>query len=66
MTIKDNKKLTAYIGGTFDILHAGHINLIMKVKELGIKPIIVVNGDSFVEENKKNAPSVPKIERWLW
>jgi glycerol-3-phosphate cytidylyltransferase len=46
--------LTAYIGGTFDILHAGHINLIKKVKEMNIRPIIVVNGDKFVSENKKN------------
>jgi glycerol-3-phosphate cytidylyltransferase len=50
---KENN-LTAYIGGTFDILHAGHVNLIKKVKEMGIRPIIVVNGDNFVEQNNKN------------
>ena len=49
----NDKKLTAYIGVTFDILHAGHINLIKKVKEMGIRPIIVVNGDNFVNENNK-------------
>ena len=50
---KRNSKLTAYIGGTFDILHAGHINLIQKVIDMGIQPIIVVNGDAFVQENGK-------------
>ncbi len=50
---KKNSGLVAYVGGTFDILHAGHINLIQKIKDLNIKPIIVVNGDIFVKENGK-------------
>jgi len=43
----------AYVGGTFDCLHAGHINLINKVIELGFEPVIVVNSDDFVKKYRK-------------
>ena len=53
----------AYVGGTFDVLHAGHINLINKVIMLGFEPIIVVNSDSFVESYRGKKPLFNEYER---
>lgn len=42
-----------YCPGVFDLLHHGHINLILKSKELCDKLIIGVHTDKFVEEYKR-------------
>jgi len=60
-TIKD--KPIAYIGGTFDVLHAGHVNLINKVVMMGFKPMIAVNTDKFVYDTKKVHPVFDEWER---
>ena len=44
----------AYIGGTFDRFHVGHINLIEYVKKMGFKPLVVINSDSFINSYKPN------------
>ena len=63
-TYTQNANLRAYIGGTFDILHAGHINLISKVERLGILPIISINSDKFVMEYR-HKPCIYKEDERL-
>ena len=45
------RKVITY--GTFDILHAGHINLLRRAKELGDYLIVVVSTDEFNWNEKR-------------
>ncbi len=45
------KKVITY--GTFDLLHAGHINLLRRAKELGDYLIVVVSTDEFNWNEKR-------------
>lgn len=55
--------------GSFDLLHAGHIDLFQKAKEKGDILIVGVNSDKSVKEYKKSraGPSFPNNfgpKRW--
>lgn len=43
--------LTVYTGGTFDLFHSGHVNLLQKCSELGYV-VVALNSDEFVMEYK--------------
>lgn len=44
---------SVYIGGTFDVPHLGHANLISRIKRMGYYTIVVVNSDDFVSKYRK-------------
>lgn len=54
-------KTKYYIGGTFDCLHSGHINLFERAKKLG-KVIVSLNTDEFATKYKRK-PLIPLKER---
>jgi glycerol-3-phosphate cytidylyltransferase len=50
---------TVYTGGTFDLFHAGHVNLLKKCRELAGrdgKVIVSLNSDEFILEYKGASP----------
>lgn len=54
-----------YTGGTFDILHPGHLFLLKQCKMLagGGKVIVALNTDAFIESYKGKAPIMSYDER---
>jgi len=60
---KENKKVV-FTNGCFDILHAGHVDYIIKAKEKGDILIIAVNSDTSMKRIKGELrPVVPQNER---
>ncbi len=61
--MKQNKKVV-FTNGVFDILHAGHVDYLIKSKKLGDVLIVAVNSDSSVKKIKGDLrPVVPQNER---
>lgn len=54
--------LRVYTGGTFDLFHAGHVNLLRKCAELG-DVTVALNTDEFIEEYKGRGPVCSYEER---
>ena len=55
-----------YTGGTFDLFHSGHVNLLKKCKEVaGVdgKVIVSLNADEFIKEYKGKPPVCSDAER---
>lgn len=52
-----------YVGGTFDLLHYGHIRLLDFAATLG-KVVVVLNRDDFVERYKRRRPIMSWKERY--
>lgn len=52
-----------YTGGTFDLLHYGHINFIKKCKRIADKVIVSLNTDEFIEKYKGEKPIMTYAER---
>jgi len=61
--MNDVDKKVAYIGGTFEVPHLGHANLIRRVQALGFEVVVAVNGDRFVFENRGYVPLYDEFER---
>lgn len=50
-----------YVGGTFDLFHPGHVNLLRQARKIG--PVVVaVNSDAFAERYKRR-PVMTQHER---
>lgn len=55
-----------YTGGTFDLFHSGHVNLLKKCKDIaGIngKVIVSLNTDDFITQYKGKPPVCSDLER---
>lgn len=57
------KKTKAYIGGTFDLMHHGHIALFKAAKEIADEVIVSLNTDEFNMEYKGRKPVMTLQER---
>jgi len=58
--------LRVYTGGTFDMFHVGHLNLLKRCHEIaGISGQVIVslNTDEFIEKYKGKKPIVPYEDR---
>lgn len=52
----------AYIGGTWDLLHRGHLALLAKVGTLALRTVVSVNTDTFAARYKR-LPLLPLADR---
>jgi len=56
-------KATVYTGGTFDLLHRGHINIFKKAKEIGNYLIVAVSTNKLIRTYKSYDPILNYRER---
>ena len=54
--------LVIYTGGTFDLFHAGHVELLRRCAELG-SVVVSLNTDEFIETYKGRKPVISYEER---
>jgi len=54
--------MIVYTGGTFDLFHSGHVNLLKKCSELG-SVVVALNTDEFIESYKGKPPVMTYAER---
>ncbi|MDX9970877.1 MAG: adenylyltransferase/cytidyltransferase family protein [Candidatus Gracilibacteria bacterium] len=62
-TSKPSKEKTVMIFGTFDLLHAGHENLVRQARELGDKVIAIIARDKTVKNIKGHLPDADENTR---
>lgn len=55
--------LKVYTGGTFDLIHSGHVNFLRACAEIG-DVTVVLNTDEFITEYKGNPPVMTYDERF--
>lgn len=58
--------MIVYTGGTFDLFHSGHVNLLKRCKEIaGLdgKVVVSINKSEFIEKFKGKAPICTDEER---
>lgn len=54
--------LRVYTGGTFDLVHSGHVNFLKRCAELG-EVTVALNTDEFIEAYKGKPPVMSYAER---
>lgn len=52
----------AYVGGTFDCFHRGHLALLAAVRKIARETVVSVNSDAFAERYKRR-PLMPLADR---
>lgn len=52
------KKLTIYTAGSYDLLHYGHVNVLLKAKALGNYLIVGVSTDALISKYKGMKPII--------
>lgn len=55
--------LKVYTGGTFDLIHSGHVNFLRRCAEIG-DVTVVLNTDEFIERYKGKPPVMTYDERF--
>lgn len=55
--------LTLYTGGTFDLVHSGHVNFLRKCAQIADRVVVSLNTDEFIKEYKGKAPILSYEER---
>src|SRR5713226_7218242 len=64
LTPKGRRKLrVVFIGGTFEVIHPGHLYPIQQAKKLGDVLVVVVARDATVRRMKKREPLAPGERR---
>src|SRR5712692_4678765 len=64
LTPKGRQKLrVVFIGGTFEVIHPGHLYTIQQAKRLGDVLVVVVARDTTVRKSKNREPLAPEEER---
>lgn len=61
--IKPTPMTKAYVGGTFDMLHPGHVWLLERIKARVNIVVVSLNTDEFTEEYKDTIPIMDLSER---
>lgn len=62
--LRQQGKTIVTTNGSFDILHAAHINLLHKAKQEGDSLIVLLNSDESIKANKgPDRPIIPQQER---
>ncbi|HEX2983230.1 MAG TPA: D-glycero-beta-D-manno-heptose 1-phosphate adenylyltransferase [Ignavibacteriales bacterium] len=63
-TLKEQNKKIVFTNGCFDILHAGHVDYLIKAKAMGDALVVGMNSDSSIQRIKgPKRPVVPERER---
>ena len=57
------KKPVAYVPGTWDLFHIGHINLLRRASRIASSIIICVDTDESVKRDKGQCPTIPYRDR---
>lgn len=55
--------MTVLTLGTFDLFHAGHVNLLRRCRDAGSPVVVGLNTDAFVERYKGRAPVIGYADR---
>jgi len=55
--------LIVFSAGSFDLFHAGHVNILKKSKALGDYLIVSVSTDDLIRSYKKYYPAIPYKDR---
>lgn len=63
MQNKNKKYKIGYTTGVFDMFHIGHLNVLMRAKDLCEYLIVGVSTDKVVEANKHKLPIIPFNDR---
>jgi len=57
------KKIIVYTAGTYDLFHFGHLNILLKAKEIGNYLIVGVSSDKLIKKYKKIKPIISYKDR---
>jgi glycerol-3-phosphate cytidylyltransferase len=60
----NKKQVIVFTGGTWDMLHIGHLNVLQKAKQMGTVLIVGVSTDQLVKKYKGSRPVVPYAQRF--